>query len=363
MKMAAVPEAVRWAEDGRGVDILDQTLLPEREQRVVLQSAEEVAQAITDMRVRGAPAIGIAAAMGVAVEMKKHAERSRTEFRKRLHAAARMLMAARPTAVNLSWAVRRCVNAAESRDSNSEAAAALRAEAERILEEDRDMCRRIGQHALGLFPEHDVRLLTHCNAGALATGGIGTALAPVYLAHEQGRGVHVFAPETRPLLQGSRLTAWELERAGVAVTLLPDSVAAILMRERKVDLVIVGADRIAANGDVANKVGTYALAVLAAYHGIPFYVAAPTSTLDPDTPDGTAIPIETRSADEVRRGFGRLTAPQGAEVFSPAFDVTPAALIHAIITEQGVLRPPFGPALSALRGADNVQRPTHRGTA
>jgi methylthioribose-1-phosphate isomerase len=247
--------------------------------------------------------------------------------------------------------------------SNPEAAAALRVEAERILEEDRDMCRRIGQHALGLFPERDIRVLTHCNAGALATGGIGTALAPVYLAHEQGRSIHVFAPETRPLLQGSRLTAWELERAGVAVTLLPDSVAAILMRERKVDLVMVGADRIAANGDVANKVGTYALAVLAAYHGIPFYVAAPTSTLDPDTPEGTAIPIETRSADEVRRGFGRLTAPQNADVFAPAFDVTPAALIHAIITEQGVLRAPYGPALSALRRADNHQRPTNRGTA
>jgi methylthioribose-1-phosphate isomerase len=341
------PQAVRWAADGAGVDILDQTLLPGKEERRVLRTAEEAASAIAQLQVRGAPAIGIAAAMALAVDLANHADLPVDAFFQRMAQSALRLMTARPTAVNLSWAVRRALNATKGASSINEVIAALHGEADRILEEDRDMCRRIGQHALTLFPAGPVGVMTHCNAGALATGGIGTALAPVYLAHAAGRSVHVYAPETRPLLQGSRLTAWELERAGIDVTVLPDSAAAVVLCERKVDLVIVGADRIAANGDVANKVGTYALAVLAAHHGIPFYVAAPTSTLDLTTSNGAAIPIELRSADEVRRGFGRLTSPEAVEVFTPAFDVTPAALVSAIITEHGVVRPPYDAGLAA----------------
>lgn len=200
----------------------------------------------------------------------------------------------------------------------------------------------------------EVRILTHCNAGALATGGMGTALAPVYLAHAAGRRVHVYADETRPVLQGSRLTAWEMTRAGIPVTLIADTVAGHLMRQGKVDLVIVGADRIAANGDVANKIGTYALAVLARAHGIPFYVAAPTSTFDPATPTGEAIPIEERDPDEVRRGFGRLTAPADVPVYSPAFDVTPAELVTAIVTDRGVLRPPYDVSIKAMFAEDRI---------
>lgn len=341
-----VPETVRWAADG-GVDIIDQTRLPETEVRLVLRTADEVIEAIRMLRVRGAPAIGIAGAMGLAAEMARHVDASREEFVERLDAAARAIGSARPTAVNLSWAVARAHAAAERVRSNAEAVAALRAEAQRILDEDRAMCRRIGEHALSIFPD-DTRVMTICNAGALATGGMGTALAGVYLGHERGRRFHVFAPETRPLLQGSRLTTWEMQRAGIDVTLIPDSVAALLMRDRRIDLIIVGADRIAANGDVANKVGTYALAVLASHHGVPFYVAAPSSTVDLATPCGDAIPIELRDADEVRRGFGRLTAPAEADVFAPAFDVTPAAMIAAIITERGVHRPPYGPALAVF---------------
>jgi len=344
------PQAVRWSATGDGVDLLDQTLLPEIERRIVLHGADAVAEAIAMLRVRGAPAIGIAAAMGLAVEMAHHASLSTALFRRRLTEAADTLVAARPTAVNLAWAVRRLLHAAAGAATNAEAVARLREQAARILDEDRAMCRRIGEHTLELLPVDRPALLTHCNAGALATGGIGTALAGVYLAHACGRAVRVYATETRPLLQGSRLTAWELSRAGVDVTVVPDSVAAVLMRERKVDLVIVGADRIAANGDVANKVGTYGLAVLAAHHEIPFYVAAPGSTVDLATASGSAIPIETRGPDEVRRGFGRLTAPADAVVFAPAFDVTPALLITAIITETGVLRPPFGPALAEREG-------------
>jgi methylthioribose-1-phosphate isomerase len=230
----------------------------------------------------------------------------------------------------------------------AEIAMRLRAEATSILEEDRAMCRRIGEHGLTLLPLVEARVLTHCNAGALATGGIGTALAPIYLAHQAGRRVRVYADETRPLLQGSRLTAWELQRAGVDVTLVADATAGDLMRRGLVDLVMVGADRIAANGDVANKVGTYALSVLALHHGIPFYVAAPVSTLDPSTATGSSIPIEERDPDELRRGFGSLTAPAAVSVYAPAFDVTPAQHVTAIITDAGVLRPPYQAAIAAL---------------
>jgi methylthioribose-1-phosphate isomerase len=337
------PEAVRWAADG-GVDILDQTLLPETERRLVLWSADEMIEAIRALRVRGAPAIGIAAAMALAVEAVQHVDLVAGAFAAAVSDAANRLSAARPTAVNLAWAIHRAMNAIDAGSTNVQAIEALHREASRILDEDRAMCRRIGELGVSLLPD-GARVLTQCNAGALATGGIGTALAPVYVAAERGHAVEVWAPETRPLLQGSRITAWELERAGVPVTVLTDSAVAALLGQSKIDLVIVGADRIAANGDVANKVGTYALALLARAHDVPFYVAAPTSTLDAGTPTGAGIPIEMRDPDEIRRGFGRLTAPAAVRVFSPAFDVTPAALITAIITERGILRPPFGDAV------------------
>lgn len=345
-------EAVRWSADGQAVDLLDQTLLPEREVRLRLESAEAVAEAIRTLRVRGAPAIGIVAAMGVAVEAARLAALGGEAFEERLAAADAVLRATRPTAVDLFWALDRMRRrvASLARRPPSELAAALRAEATRVLEENRAMCERIGECGLSLLPRGEVSVLTHCNAGALATGGIGTALAPVYLAHAAGRRVRVWADETRPVLQGSRLTAWELQRAGVPVTVIADVVAGSLMARGRVDLVIVGADRIAANGDVANKIGTYPLAVLARHHGIPFYVAAPMSTFDPATPSGREIPIEERDADEVRRGFGRLTAPADVPVHSPAFDVTPASLVTAIITDRGVLRPPYEDAIHAALG-------------
>jgi methylthioribose-1-phosphate isomerase len=344
-----VPEAVRWADGGDAIDLLDQTELPEAETRLRITSADAMAEAIRALRVRGAPAIGIAAAMAFAFEAARHARLERGEFLERLAATRALLLAARPTAVNLAWALDRLDRLVGSLSDapNGVVACKLWGEATAILEEDRAMCRAIGEHGLALVPD-GTRVLTHCNAGALATGGIGTALAPLYLAHERGRALHVFVDETRPLLQGSRLTAWELGRAGIPVTLVTDSAAAVLMAQRRIDLVLVGADRIAANGDVANKVGTYGLAVLARYHQVPFYVAAPCSTLDAFTPTGAGIPIEERAADEIRRGFGRLTAPADVAVFAPAFDVTPAALISGILTDRGVLEPPFVDGVARL---------------
>jgi methylthioribose-1-phosphate isomerase len=353
-------EAVRWSDAGDAVDILDQTRLPGEEVRLQLRSAAEAAAAIREMRVRGAPAIGITAALALALDASHGADLARPQFLARLAERRELLRSARPTAVNLAWALERlgAVAGAAGDASTAAIACALRDEATAILEEDRAMCRRIGEHGLALLPAPSATVLTHCNAGALATGGIGTALAPVYVAHELGRSVRVFADETRPLLQGSRLTAWELARAGVAVTVVADVVAAVLLRERRVDLVMVGADRIAANGDVANKIGTYGLAVLARHHGVPFYVAAPTSTIDAATPTGAGIPIEERHPDEVRRGFGQPTAPVDATVYAPAFDVTPASLITSIITDQGILRPPYDTAISALLAKAEAATPS-----
>lgn len=344
------PEAVRWSDDGRAVDLIDQTRLPDEEVRLRLESAAAVAEAIRAMRVRGAPAIGVAAAMGLAVELARHTSLEPAAFREKLDEAYELLRRTRPTAVNLFWALermRRVALAAPER-APRDVAGLLFDEASAILEEDRAMCRAIGEHGLELLPTGAVNILTHCNAGALATGGMGTALAPIYQASAAGRQVHVFADETRPLLQGSRLTAWELRAAGVDVTLIADSVAAFLMQRGEVDLVIVGADRIAANGDVANKIGTYGLAVLARRHGIPFYVAAPTSTVDLEAATGREIPIEERDPDELRRGFGRLTAPADSRVYTPAFDITPAELVTAIITNRGVLRPPYDETLGRM---------------
>ena len=339
----AVVRTVRWSERGDAVVVVDQRRLPTEYVELELRTVDEVGEAIRTLAVRGAPAIGVAGALGLAAAMAPHAGESAAAFRSRAAAAAERLAAARPTAVNLPWAMSRMRRALDGTAADATAPAllsTLRREADAILDEDRAMCRRIGEHGLPLVPD-GARVLTHCNAGALATAGIGTALAPVYLAAEAGRRVHVWADETRPLLQGSRLTAWELTRAGIPVTVLADSMAASLMRAGRVDLCIVGADRIAANGDVANKIGTYALALAARHHGIPFYVAAPTSTFDPATPTGDGIEIECRAADEVRRGFGRQTAPDEAAVHNPAFDVTPAALVTAIVSDRGVHRPPY----------------------
>ena len=319
------------------VRLLDQRLLPGEETWLELVTAEAVADAIRTLAVRGAPAIGVAAAYGLAVEARRGAS---TE---RLREAAELLARARPTAVNLAWAVRRM-----SRRFGGPAGAIL-AEAHAIRDEDEAACRRIGALGAPLLPP-EARVLTHCNAGALATAAYGTALGIVRAAREAGRLEHVFADETRPFFQGARLTAWELQRDGIPVTILTDGMAGWLMVRGEISCVVVGADRIAGNGDVANKIGTYGLAVLARHHDIPFYVAAPWSTFDTSLATGAGIPIEERSSDEVVRIFGRLVAPEGVPARYPAFDVTPAGLVTAIVTERGVLRPPYGPAIRALVG-------------
>lgn len=349
------PAVIRWTKDGRGVVVLDQTELPTDEVERELRSVADVEEAIRSLRVRGAPLIGITAAMGVAALARGALEEEPPgpglpALRRRILEWCDRLAEARPTAVNLRWALDRMRRAAgtvgpEEADPGR-LVERLRREAEAILEEDRRMCRAIGEHAAELLREGGT-VVTHCNAGSLATGGIGTALAPVYVAAERGWDVRVFADETRPLLQGSRLTAWELERAGIDVTVISDATAGALMSRERPDVVLVGADRIAANGDVANKIGTYGLAVLARHHGIPFYVLAPTSTVDLETAEGADIPIEHRSPEEIRRGFGRPTAPPDARVWSPAFDVTPADLVTAIVTEAGICRPPFRGSLAA----------------
>jgi methylthioribose-1-phosphate isomerase len=336
---ADIPAPIGWNAD-QGLRILDQTLLPEEERYLDLGTLDQLAEAIRSLRVRGAPLIGIAAAMGVAVEAGKlgRGKAGKPEL-ERIRAACELLAATRPTAVNLRWALdrmeRRTVTAI---DAGEPLEAALRDEANAVWEEDRGMCERIGALGASLIPD-GATVATICNAGALATGGIGTALAPVYTLHRGGRTVPVIVPETRPLLQGSRLTAWELSRSGVPVTLIADGMIASRLRLGDVRAVLVGADRIAANGDVANKIGTYGLALAARAHGIPFYVAAPTSTIDTATPSGSAIPIEERSAEEVTAWQGRRSAPRGVGVWNPAFDVTPAELISAIITDRGIVEP------------------------
>ena len=337
----AVIESVRWAPDGDGVRIIDQTQLPERLVERDLRTLDDVCEAITRLAVRGAPAIGVAGAMGLAISLMPFVGDSRDAFDVRIRRHVERIRATRPTAINLPRALDRMLAcAARTRGSPTDVIAALREEASSLFEEDRAMCRGIGERALPLIRD-GATVLTHCNAGALATAGIGTALAPIYLAHEAGRAVQVFVDETRPLLQGSRLTAWELSRAGIPVTVITDSAAASLMRAGAIDLCIVGADRIAANGDVANKIGTYAMALAAQHHGLPFYVAAPTSSLDPSLPNGDVIPIERRSPGEIARlGDARLT-PDEAAIDNPAFDVTPAEMVSAIITDRGVYRRPF----------------------
>ena len=314
---------LRWT--GNALELLDQRLLPQEERWVECRDAGAVATAIRDMIIRGAPAIGVAAAFGMALAALR---------RENLDDAAANLKASRPTAVNLAWAVDRMSRLGPV------SAGHYVAEAEAILAEDIEANMRIGQYGAELLGQ-SVTLLTHCNAGALATGGYGTALGVVRAAVESGRKVAVFADETRPYLQGARLTAWELHREGIDVTLITDNMSGHFFQQGRFDAVVVGADRIAANGDTANKIGTYTLAVLASAHSVPFYVAAPVSTIDITCPSGAAIPIEERSANEVVEAFGRRIAPEGISVRHPAFDVTPARFITAIVTERGVLRPPF----------------------
>lgn len=347
-------EPLRWAGDR--LVILDQSQLPQREVYLELNDPEEVARAIEEMRVRGAPLIGLTAAFGLALAAFKAPERP-DEFRDALTRAADRLRRTRPTAVNLFWALDRMLALADGL-APPEARTALVAEAERLLAEDRAATLRIARFGADLLPD-GATVLTHCNTGALATGGIGTALGVIYEAWARGKVRRVLVDETRPQLQGARLTAWELKKAGVPFVLMADSTAGYFFGRGEVDCVVVGADRVAANGDVANKVGTYSLAVLARYHGVPFYVAAPLSTVDLRTASGADIPIEHRRPEEVLFVGSCRVAPEGVEVANPAFDVTPAGLITAIVTDAGVLRPPYAESLAlAVRGGESTPCPT-----
>lgn len=323
--------------------LIDQTKLPAELVYLEIDAVEDIFDAIKRLLVRGAPAIGCAAALGLAAAAQKSAAADTGSFLREARGIAARLNQSRPTAVNLFWALERClesVAAAAERREVAELKNLLLREALDILAEDISMCRAIGFNGAPLLSD-GMSVLTHCNAGALATGDYGTALAPIYVARERGVEVKVFADETRPLLQGSRLTAFELNQAGVDVTVICDSMAAQVMREGKIDLVIVGSDRIAANGDAANKIGTYGLAVLAEYHNIPFYVAAPSSTIDTNLADGGGIPIEQRDGREIGFGFGKMTAPAAVGFYNPAFDVTPSGLITGIITDKGLFTPPY----------------------
>ena len=327
-----LPNPISWTPAGE-IRLLDQTLLPAEERYLILDSVESVAEAIKALRVRGAPLIGIAAAMGVALAA------GRREEMDSVRQAVATLGGTRPTAVNLHWALHRMERRADQAAiAGEDLGLALRAEAQAIWDEDRAMCERIGALGAPLIPS-GATVGTICNAGALATGGIGTALAPIYHLHRMGQSPRVVVPETRPLLQGSRLTAWELSRAGVECTLITDGMIASRLRLGDVACVLVGADRIAANGDVANKIGTYGLALAAKAHGVPFYVLAPTSTIDPAVRDGAGIPIELRPPEEVAEWRGVRAAADGVSVWNPAFDVTPAELVTAIVTDRGVVPP------------------------
>ncbi len=344
---------IEWAGGGDGVvRLLDQTLLPSELRYIDVADSETMWEAIKMLRVRGAPAIGIAAAFGLYLAVRGSTTTSYDMFKAELDHAADYLATARPTAVNLVWALRR-VQALVERNKDQSVPSLkeiMLDEACQMIAEDNKICRAIGQHGAELLQQQDA-ILTHCNAGGLATAQWGTALAVVYVAAEQGKSVHVFADETRPLLQGARLTAWELQQASIPVTLITDNMAATVMAQGKVSTVIVGTDRVAANGDVANKIGTLGVAILAKEFGIPFYVAAPLSSIDMSLATGADIPIEERTAEEITEGFGKRTAPEGVEVYNPAFDVTPHRYVTALITEKGIVRPPFSEGLRRLFGA------------
>jgi methylthioribose-1-phosphate isomerase len=340
-------KTLEWTD--AGVLFIDQTRLPTEEVYVTCKTHEEVADAIRTMIVRGAPAIGVAAAMGVALGALQSQETTLPEFEREFDVICNLLAGTRPTAVNLFWAIRRMREKVEQLRALpvSEIKAELVAEAQRMHVEDIAANEAMGKHGAVLLPSSG-GVLTHCNAGALATAGYGTALGVIRSAVASGKQIHVFADETRPFLQGSRLTAWELMKDGIPTTLIADNMAGAMMRLGKIDAVIVGADRIAANGDVANKIGTYSVAVLAKEHGIPFYVAAPISTVDLNTPDGSKIPIEQRASTEVTHLAGKQIAPDDVNVENPAFDVTPNKYVTAIITERGVARAPYQGSLAEL---------------
>ncbi len=348
-------KTIEWVGDAGGAArIIDQTLLPGELRYLDITDVAAMWEAIKILRVRGAPAIGIAAAFGVYLAVRYASLNDAVSFLAEVDAAAAYLATSRPTAVNLFWALKRIQRLACDAASLDLPAikATLLAEAIAMIAEDNAVCRAIGAYGAALLTPRTkgavCNILTHCNAGGLATAQWGTALAPVYVAAEQGRSLHVFADETRPLLQGSRLTAWELQQAGIPVTVITDNMAATVMSKGRVDAVIVGTDRVAANGDVANKIGTFGVAILAREFGIPFYVAAPLSSIDMELVSGELIPIEERKPEEVTDGFGRRTAPANVQVFNPAFDVTPNKYVTALITEKGIARPPYTESLRRL---------------
>jgi methylthioribose-1-phosphate isomerase len=348
-KSGDIPLAAQWVGGYDGLlRLVDQTKLPTELVYLDCKDPETVWEAIKSLRVRGAPAIGIAAAMGVVIGAARAKTSDVGELRREIKRVADYLRTSRPTAVNLFWALDRMERRADDllQGSADDLREGLLAEAVAIFDEDCAMCEAIGRHGAELL-EKGSGVLTHCNAGALATSDYGTALSVFFHAHNAGKQIHAWVDETRPLLQGSRLTAWELMQRGVPATLLCDNMAAMVMRQGKIQAAVVGADRIAANGDTANKIGTYGVAVLAKAHGIPFYVAAPSSTFDFAIAGGDQIPIEIRDSKEITHGMGKQTAPEGVDVYNPAFDVTPAELIAAFITEKGVIRPPYAGALKA----------------
>lgn len=340
-------KTLEWTGDG--VRFIDQTKLPTEEVYVVCRNYREVADAIRNMIVRGAPAIGVAAAMGIAIGIKQSHAQDISALRNELGQICRRIGETRPTAVNLFWAIRRMQQKfdAEAPQGVQKVKAAMVAEAQQMLVEDIAANEAMGRHGATLLPSSG-GVLTHCNAGALATCGYGTALGVIRAAVEAGKQIHVFADETRPFLQGARLTAWELMKDGISTTVIADNMAGAMMRQGKIKAVVVGADRIAANGDVANKIGTYSVAVLAKEHNIPFYVAAPLSTVDLNTPTGEQIPIEQRPQKEVTHHGGKQMAPDGVKVENPAFDVTPGKYVTAIITERGLARAPYDQSLKEL---------------
>ena len=347
-------KTVEWTASG--VCFLDQTKLPTEESYVTCRSYQEVAEAVRSMVVRGAPAIGVSVAMGVALGVRDSSARNSRELRRDFEEISKVLAATRPTAVNLFWALERMRGKFEALEDRSigDIKQALVEEAQRMHAEDIAANIAMGRHGAALMPARG-GVLTHCNAGALATCGYGTALGVVRAAVEQGKKINVYADETRPFLQGSRLTAWELNKDGIPTTVISDNMAGAMMQQGKINAVVVGADRIAANGDVANKIGTYTVAVLAKEHGIPFYVAAPWSTVDLRTPTGKEIPIEQRSPREITHMAGTRIAPEGVEVENPAFDVTPHRYVTAIITERGMATPPLADALKKLANVSAEQ--------
>jgi methylthioribose-1-phosphate isomerase len=343
---------IEWAGGLNGVArLIDQTRLPNDVTFLDVRDVETMWEAIKMLRVRGAPAIGVAAALGMVLAVRNCTPTCRDEFVAEVDRAAAYLNSSRPTAVNLFWATKRMqrVVADHPNDDAESLKLLMLGEATRMVQEDIAVCQALGEHGSALINDGDT-WLTHCNAGSLATVQWGTATAPIYLAHSQGKRVQVFADETRPLLQGARLTAWELQQAGVPVTVITDNMAATVMAQGKINGVIVGTDRVAANGDFANKIGTLGVAILAKEFGIPLYVAAPMSSIDMQLASGNLIPIEERKPEEVTEGFGRRTVPQGVAVYNPAFDVTPQRYVAGFITEKGLIRPPFDAGLRRIFG-------------